>query len=79
MKTVAIITIHYGANYGSVLQAYATQCLFEELGYNAFVIDYERTNYTFASIQARTEEKYKSLLGPILSKILMPVLMWRWH
>ena len=79
MKTVAIITIHYGANHGSVLQTYATQCLFEQLGYNAYVINYERMNYNFASIKAGTEEKYKSLLGPVLSKVLMPVLMWRWY
>lgn len=44
---VSIITLHRVFNYGSVLQAYATQRIFEELGYKAEIIDYiteQRTN-----------------------------------
>lgn len=44
---VAIITLHRVFNYGSVLQTYATQRIFEKLGYNVEVIDYiteQRTN-----------------------------------
>ena len=37
---VAIITLHRVYNYGSALQAYATQTVFEKAGYEAEVIDY---------------------------------------
>lgn len=41
-KDIAIITLHSVNNYGSVLQAYATQCFFEEFGLNSIIIDYRR-------------------------------------
>jgi hypothetical protein len=44
---VAIITLHRVFNYGSVLQAYATQKVIESLGHEVEVIDYiteQRTN-----------------------------------
>lgn len=41
-KKIAIITLHSVSNYGSVLQAYATQCYFENLGYEVNIIDYRR-------------------------------------
>ena len=37
---VAIVTLHRVYNYGSVLQAYATQKLFEKRGHDAIIIDY---------------------------------------
>ncbi len=36
----SIITLHRVKNYGSVLQAYATQCLLEDLGFQAEIVDY---------------------------------------
>lgn len=42
MKRVALITLHNVNNYGSVLQAYATQCYFEDLGLDSIIIDYRR-------------------------------------
>lgn len=44
---ISIITLHRLFNYGSVLQTYATQKIFENAGYEAEVIDYitpQRTN-----------------------------------
>lgn len=41
---VGIITMHRVINYGSVLQAYATQFIIEKLGYNCKIIDYEYPN-----------------------------------
>lgn len=40
MKTVGIITVHHYGNYGSALQAYASQKVFEHLGYDTYIIDY---------------------------------------
>lgn len=42
MKKIAIITLHAVKNYGSVLQTYATQKIFEDMGYEVSVIDYRR-------------------------------------
>ena len=39
---IDIITRHSVANYGSLLQTYATQRAIEKLGYEAEVIDYTR-------------------------------------
>lgn len=39
---IAIITLHSVKNYGSVLQAYATQCYFKTLGLDAIIIDFRR-------------------------------------
>ena len=36
----AIVTLHRVYNYGSALQAYATQRVFEQAGYEAGIIDY---------------------------------------
>ena len=41
MKRIGIITLHYNCNYGAVLQAYSLQYILEELGYEAYIIDYE--------------------------------------
>lgn len=41
-KTLALITLHDVKNYGSALQAYATQVFFERLGFDVTVIDYRR-------------------------------------
>ena len=40
MKSVGILTMHKVINYGSALQAYATQQTIEKLGYKAELIDY---------------------------------------
>lgn len=56
MKKIGIITYHSAYNYGSVLQAYATQYALEKLGYDSEIINYRmkeqrkiyalyRTNY----------------------------------
>jgi len=37
---VAILTLHRVFNYGSVLQAYATQKIFEDLGFDVEIVDY---------------------------------------
>ena len=44
MKKVAIITIHAIKNYGSVLQALATQELVKKLGFDPAIIDYAYPN-----------------------------------
>lgn len=40
MKKIDIITRHAVANYGSLLQAFATQTIFKKLGFSPEIIDY---------------------------------------
>lgn len=44
-KEVAIITIHFGTNHGSVLQAYALSNYFKSIGCQAKIIDYVPERY----------------------------------
>ncbi len=44
MGKVGIITMHRVKNYGSALQAYATQYVVEKLGYECEIIDYQYPN-----------------------------------
>ena len=39
---IDVITRHSVANYGSILQSYATQRAFEKLGYECEIIDYTK-------------------------------------
>ena len=40
LKEIGLITYHAAYNYGSVLQAWATQCKVEQLGYKCKIINY---------------------------------------
>lgn len=44
MRRVGVITMHYVRNYGSALQAFATQKIIEKLGYDCEIIDYTYPN-----------------------------------
>lgn len=44
MKRIGIITMHKVLNYGSALQAFATQHVVESMGYDASIIDYRFPN-----------------------------------
>lgn len=55
---VSIITLHSSINYGSVLQTFATQRVFEKLGHQVEFVDYNRHNNTDEELVK------KSLRGP---------------
>ncbi|MGZ0749370.1 polysaccharide pyruvyl transferase family protein [Kluyvera sichuanensis] len=44
LKRVGVVTMHSVINYGSFLQAYATQHIIEKLGYKCDIIDYDFPN-----------------------------------
>ena len=66
---VDIITLHAIKNYGSVLQALATQRLFEEFGFDVTIINYIRHNVT-------NDELPKTICGnnPVKRIVLLPTL-----
>ena len=74
---VAVITLHRVYNYGSVLQAYATQTLFEKAGYETKVIDYiteQRTKKQIMKTAAAGSNKGMSNAAYVFFKMLSVLL-----
>jgi len=69
MNSVGIITIHDIYNYGSILQAYATQKVITELGYRAEIIDYKYPN-PFHGRQPSLKNKIFSKTNALLKDLL---------
>ncbi len=72
---VAIITMHAARNYGAVLQTYALQHYFEEMGNEVEIIDYKLPNQTIKGYLLNINNKFKK--NPIiklayLAKTLYP-------
>ncbi len=80
MMKISIITLQNISNYGSVLQAYATQEYFLGLGYEAELVDYWRTNMVDKNIAQDIVEhknlKLKQIWGKsiILRKLMTHLL-----
>ena len=69
-KTVGVITMHRIINYGSFLQAYATQCLIEKLGYSCEIIDYQYPNTRHIS-QSKKRKSLRSIVAFVLGCFLL--------
>ena len=83
-KKVEVITLHRIVNYGSVLQAYATQYIMEKLGYEVEFVDYypERMHMLgmLKRIKNKSERLKKNLLFRTLARIVMfPSYIKRFH
>lgn len=75
MKKVELITLQQVPNYGSVLQAYATQKTIEKLGYECEIIKYVPRRVTkigmLESIKRKNEKFEKSLLARTAARIII--------
>lgn len=75
MAKVELITLHRVKNYGSVLQAYATQEILKNNGYEVEIIDYYPKRYTKHGmlLRIKNQNKYlkKSLLIRTISRIII--------
>ena len=65
-KRVGILTMHKVLNYGSALQAYATQHTIETLGYDCELIDYKYPNLEHLAFQGRISQAKDLSLKDIL-------------
>lgn len=66
MNKIGVLTIYSVPNFGSVLQAYATQVLLEKLGYECVFIDYRRENewyYAHGAYKLNVKDKLLLKLG----------------
>lgn len=77
-KKAAIITLHYVDNYGSVLQAYASQVFFDDLGFDTSIINYVRPNYRFKGLIRDAESKYKNRHDIFSLYLFRKLLLIRW-
>lgn len=69
MKSVGIITKHRIFNYGSFMQAYATQRAIEKLGYKATIIDYQYPN-SFHATYPSLKDKVRHWANNALKNML---------
>lgn len=75
MKKVEIITLHRVKNYGSVLQAYATQEFIKNLGYETEIIDYYPERYTRSGMLKRIKDQNKYLRKSGLLRFVARILI----
>ena len=77
MKTVLVITRHAIANYGSILQAIATQRAVTQLGYDCKIIDYIRKDEykNNGLITAAKQKSYVKKCPPLLGAYCVARLM----
>lgn len=78
MKSVAIITLQYVDNYGSVLQTYATQKLFESAGCDVSVVNITRENYKYHNQLKDIENSCSNRFPGLKGRILSPIIKRRW-
>jgi len=75
MKKVELITLQRVPNYGSVLQAYATQEIIENLGYKSEMINYFPERMTIKAMLRRIKNKnskfQKSLILRTIARIII--------
>lgn len=74
-KTVGVVTMHRVINYGSFLQAYATQKTIEKLGHTCEIVDYVFPN------EWHYENGLRKPIGikPFISRIIYPLGLTKGH
>lgn len=60
-KKIELVTLHRVKNYGSVLQAYATQEIFKKYGYEIEILDYYPERYTKKGMLSRIKNQNRWL------------------
>ncbi|WP_296877266.1 polysaccharide pyruvyl transferase family protein [Thomasclavelia sp.] len=72
---ISIITMHRIVNYGSVLQAYATQYIFEKMGCETEIIDYQTKRMTMTGMIRDIKEKNDLLKKSLLIRTAVRIIM----
>jgi len=78
---ISVITLHRVFNFGSVLQAYATQMLFEKLGHETEIIDYipkswQTKNLLFGGFKKASLKKKFYMIFRAFSVLLKQKTIW---
>ena len=72
---ISVITLHRIVNYGSVLQAYATQFIIEKLGYEVEIIDYQTRRMTMKGMIADVKYKNNMLRKSLLIRTIARIIL----
>lgn len=78
MKKASIITMQYINNYGSVLQALATQEVLASVGYESEFVNYTRENCTYSFLKKQVYKGYRSCGGIRSFYPVTKMLQARW-
>lgn len=74
-KKIDVITLHRIVNYGSVLQAYATQYILQKLGCNVEFIDYYPERMHMVGMLKRIKNKSNILKKNILVRMIARIII----
>ncbi len=74
-KKVEVITLHRIVNYGSVLQAYATQYVLEKLGYEVEFIDYYPERMHMLGMLKRIKNKNEKLRKNLILRTVARIII----
>lgn len=75
-KKVDIITLHRTVNYGSVLQAYATQYVLKKMGYDVEFIDYYPERLHMTGMLKRIKNKSECLKKSIILRTIARIAIF---
>ena len=75
-KKVELITLQRVPNYGSVLQAYATQKIIESLGYEVEIINYFPNRMTIKSMLRRIKNKNEKLKKHMMIRMFARIIIY---
>ncbi len=75
MSKIELITLHRVKNYGSVLQAYATQEMLIKLGHSVEVIDYYPERYTMFGMLKRIKNQNKYLRKSFFLRVVARIVI----
>lgn len=67
MKKAALITIHVGSNFGSVLQTIASSKIISDFGYDVTIIDYRPDRVTLKRYIKDSFKSFRSLISRFLN------------
>lgn len=79
MKKAVVITLHYVNNFGSVLQTYATQSFFENIGFQTSIANYVRDNYRFEYLAKDAYKRYRKRKDFFSLPPIAFILYLRWR
>lgn len=76
MKKIEVITLHRIVNYGSVLQAYATQYALENMGYDVEFLDYYPERMHLLGMLKRIKNKNNKLKKSLILRTIARCIMF---
>lgn len=79
MKKICLITRHAIVNYGSFLQTYATQKLFEDCGCHVEVLDYVRKDEEYHNVTELLLKKSNRWNRNFLTRLVYRIVQWPDH